>query len=166
MFAPWLLSICMGLAPQNPPVLKPLPQTSVLALQLLLEDERRAEALYAAVMAKQGELRPFSNIIEAERRHQGALEALFETHGLAIPPNPWKSKRAIAPDTFRAACEAGAQAEVENVALYDRLMQTVTEPDLLEVFERLRWASQERHLPAFRRHLGRQPGRQGGAGCR
>jgi hypothetical protein len=38
------------------------------------------------------------------------------------------------------------------VALYDRLMKTVKEPDLLEVFERLRWASQERHLPAFRRH--------------
>jgi len=155
MFTPFLLSAFVAFAPQATAPPKPLPKASVEALQLLLEDERRAEALYAAVLQKHGDVRPFSNIIEAERRHQGALEGLFETYGLKVPANPWKDKPAAAPDTFRAACEAGAQAEVENVALYDRLMKTVTEPDLLQVFERLRWASQERHLPAFQRHVGR-----------
>ncbi len=146
-----LLSTLLSAAPGSA---KPLPKASVEALHLLLKDERRAEALYAAVIAKHGEIRPFSNIIEAERRHQAALESLFEAHGLAIPVNPWNLKKAISPDTFAAACMAGAKAEEENVALYDRLMKTVTEADLLEVFEHLRWASQERHLPAFRRHAG------------
>lgn len=151
MLMPILLSTLLSAAPGSA---KPLPKASVEALYLLLEDERRAEALYAAVIAKHGEIRPFSNIIEAERRHQAALESLFEAHGLAIPDNPWSLKKAIYPDTFAAACVAGAKVSEENVALYDRLMETVTEADLLEVFEHLRWASRERHLPAFRRHAG------------
>ncbi|MFZ1375967.1 MAG: hypothetical protein WAS25_05170 [Geothrix sp.] len=137
------------------PSTQPLSKGSVEALQLVLEDERRAEALYAAVLLKHGEVRPFSNIIEAERRHQCALENLFTAHGLSVPPNPWKDRKVEAPSTFRAACEAGITAEIENVSLYDRLMKTVTERDLIEVFERLRWASQERHLPALRRQVGR-----------
>lgn len=151
MIMPLFFSVALATTPQT----TPLPQKSVEALGVLLEDERRAEALYAAVIAKHGDVRPFSNIIEAERRHQVALECLFESHGLPVPANPWKSKQAQAPVTLAGAFEAGVQAEVENVALYDRLMKTVTEPDLLEVFKRLRWASQERHLVAFRRHLGR-----------
>jgi hypothetical protein len=155
MLAPFILSAFVALAPQAAVPAKPLPKASVEALQLLLQDERRAEALYAAVIQEHGEVRPFSNIIEAERRHQNALEGLFEAHGLPVPPNPWKDKKAEFSGTFNAACQAGIRAEEENVALYDRLMKTVQEPDLLEVFERLRWASQERHLPAFRRHLDR-----------
>jgi len=155
MFTPLLVTSLLALAPPSPPPAKPLPAASVEALRILLEDERRAEALYAAVMRKYGEVRPFSNIIEAERRHQGALESLFEAHGLKVPANPWQGKNIPVPDTFRGACEAGVEAEIENVALYDRLMRTVKETDLLEVFEKLRWASQERHLPAFQRHAGR-----------
>jgi len=152
VFAPFILSAFVAVAHQANAPAKPLSKASVEALQLLLQDERRAEALYAAVIQKHGEVRPFSNIIEAERRHQYALENLLETHELTVPANPWKEKTVVAPATFKAACEAGVQAEIENVALYDRLMNTVKEPDLLEVFERLRWASQERHLPAFRKH--------------
>lgn len=155
MLAPSILSAFVMVTPQANEPVKPLPKASVEALQFLLQDERRAEALYAAVIQKHGEVRPFSNIIEAERRHQGALEELFEIHALPVPPNPWKDKKAESPGTFNAACQAGVKAEEENVALYDRLMKTVQESDLLEVFERLRWASQERHLPAFRRHLKR-----------
>ena len=43
--------------------------TDVEALQLALEDEYRAEAMYEAVIEDFGEVRPFINIIEAERRH-------------------------------------------------------------------------------------------------
>lgn len=139
----------------GPPQVSPLPRASVEALQILYEDECRAEALYAAVIAKHGEVRPFINIIEAERRHQDALLSLYKDHHLPVPMNPWKDKTVKAPDAFKASCEAGITAEEENVALYDRLLPTVREPDLLEVFKHLRWASQERHLPAFRRHAAR-----------
>jgi rubrerythrin len=132
----------------------PLPAASQAALRALLEDERRAEAFYAAVIARHGEVRPFSRIIEAERRHQQALEALFEAHGLPVPPNPWNGTTVPVPASFKGACAAGAQAERDNVALYDRHLKAVSEEDLRCVFERLRWASQERHLPAFLRFTG------------
>jgi rubrerythrin len=160
-FAPIFLSAALAATP--PTASSPssttkgqaLPRASIEALHLALEDERRAEAFYAAVIQKQGEVRPFSNIIEAERRHQCALENLYKTHGLPIPPNPWKDKKVDVPATFEACCEAGATAEIENVSLYDRLLKTVSEPEVRAVFEQLRWASRERHLPAFRRHSGR-----------
>ena len=40
-----------------------------------LDDEYRAEAIYDAVMQKFGEVRPFINIIEAERRHAAMAKA-------------------------------------------------------------------------------------------
>jgi len=155
MLTPFILSAFVVVAPQTAAPVKSLPKASLEAIQLLLQDEQRAEALYAAVIQKHRGRCPFSNIIEAERCHQGALEGLLESYGLPVPANPWKDRKVEVPATFKAACEAGVQAEIENVALYDRLMKTVKEPDLLEVFERLRWASQERHLPAFRRHAER-----------
>jgi hypothetical protein len=51
----------------------------------------------------------------------------------------------------REACEAGIAAEVANAALYERLLTATRRPDILTVFQRLREASQQRHLPAFRR---------------
>jgi hypothetical protein len=54
------------------------------------------------------------------------------------------------------ACEAGIKAEIENAGLYDRLMRMTTRPDILRVFQRLEWASRERHLPPFRRCAGRR----------
>jgi hypothetical protein len=38
-----------------------------------LDDEYKAEATYAAVITRFGPVRPFINIVEAERRHAGAL---------------------------------------------------------------------------------------------
>ncbi len=150
-----MLTVFMSLGllaapPQAAPA--PYPPATVEAIHVLLEDERRAEALYAAVLQRHGDVRPFSRIIEAERRHQGALEGLLTARGLPVPPNPWGARPVKAPATLLEANREGARAEAENVALYDRLLKTVREPEVVEVFERLRWASQERHLPAFRRH--------------
>jgi len=52
---------------------------------------------------------------------------------------------------IHAACEAGVQAEIDNAALYDRLLNSTQRPDILTVFQALRSASQDRHLPAFQR---------------
>jgi rubrerythrin len=60
---------------------------------------------------------------------------------------------------MREACQAGVDAEIANVALYDRLMQNTSRQDILAVFENLRRASQERHLPALRRCAERGAGR-------
>lgn len=129
------------------------------ALAEALDDERHAIAFYDAVMAEHGTRRPFSNIVQAERRHANAVLAQYERLGLEVPADCWRDAEIEVPATFRDACRASAEAEVRNVAIYDRIIAVATDPTLgdpevARVFERLRWASQERHLPAFRRCSG------------
>lgn len=120
-----------------------------------LDDERKAEATYAAVIAKFGRVRPFSNIIEAEQRHSAALERQIEPLGIDVPPNPWAGK-VTAPTSLAKACESAVQGEIENIALYDRLIPMIADPKVREVLERLQAASRDRHLPAFRRCFERE----------
>ena len=135
--------------------------TSKLANILLdaLEDERKAEATYAAVIEKFGPVRPFSNIIEDEQRHAAALERQLARLGIDVPPDPWTGKVA-APASLAQACESAVQGEIENIALYDRLIPMVDDPAARQVMENLQAASRERHLPAFRQCLERERDRR------
>jgi rubrerythrin len=135
--------------------------TSKLANILLdaLEDERKAEATYAAVIEKFGPVRPFSNIIEAEQRHAAALERQLARLGIDVPPNAWTGK-VTAPASLAQACESAVQGEVENIALYDRLIPMIEDPAARQVMENLQAASRERHLPAFKRCLERERDRR------
>lgn len=125
-----------------------------------LDDERKAEATYAAVIEKLGLVRPFSNIISAEGRHSRAIEKQMARLGLEIPENEWEGK-GRAPASLAAACEMAVQAEIDNIALYDRLIPQIHDPAVRQVFENLQDASRSNHLPAFRRCLGRESGKGG-----
>ncbi|HYA38555.1 MAG TPA: DUF2202 domain-containing protein [Candidatus Methylomirabilis sp.] len=139
-----------------------LNETEVRALHQALDDEYRAWATYDQVIADFGEVPPFSNIREAEARHIEALRALFLRYRLAMPANPWPGKSMRYAD-LQAACEGAVAAEIENAALYGRLLASTQRPDILTVFRNLHEASQERHLPAFRRCVERGAGGGGGA---
>jgi hypothetical protein len=132
-----------------------LQNTEVRALEEALDDEYRAWSTYGQVIADFGDIRPFNNIREAEGRHIQALLALFARYGVVVPPNPWAGKVARYA-SVREACEAGVAAEIENGALYERILAATQRPDLLAVFRNLQEASQQRHLPAFRRCAGRR----------
>lgn len=138
-----------------------LNETERHALLEALDDEYRAWATYDQVIRDFGPERPFIRIVEAEARHIDALRSLLQRYGLAVPENPWPGRVARFRSS-REACEAGVAAEIENVALYERLVQSTRRADILATFENLRRASQERHLPAFRRALTRGEGRGGG----
>jgi len=128
------------------------------ALDEALEDEYRARATYRAVLEAFGDVRPFNRIVESEGRHIGALSRLYEKYGIRMPEDRWHG-RVGAPDSLAEACRAGVEGEIENRALYDRLMREISDhPDVVATFERLRSASQERHLPAFERGLARAQG--------
>jgi hypothetical protein len=130
------------------------------ALEAALDDEYKSHATYAQVIRDFGPIRPFINIVDAEARHVAALLAIFDNHGLAAPSDRWtNSVPRFA--SVHAACVASIQGEIENIALYDRVLASTRRPDLLTVYEALRAASQERHLPAFRRCAERGP--RGGA---
>ncbi len=130
------------------------------AVLLALDDERQARATYAAVLQRYGPVRPFSNVIEAEKRHIAALEAVLRRYGCVVPCDPYiegtKSIEAVAA-SVADACRNAVAAEIENDRLYrERLIPAVSAfPDIVAVFERLAAASRERHLPAFKRRAGR-----------
>lgn len=120
-----------------------------------LEDERKAEATYAAVIEKFGEVRPFINIIDAERRHSAAIERQMTRLGFAIPANHWEGK-GEAPATLVEACSMAVEAEIKNIALYDRLLPAIADDVVRQVLQNLQDASRDNHLPAFRRCLERE----------
>lgn len=128
-----------------------------------LDDERKAEATYGAVIEKFGPVRPFVRIIEAERRHAAALERQMLRLGITMPTNTWSGK-GVAPASLAKACEEAITAEIENIALYDRLLPSVADQQVLRVLTNLQAASRDRHLPAFRRWLERDTGSAGRSG--
>lgn len=135
------------------------------ALLTALDDEYRAEATYQAVIDRFGEVRPFINIIQAEQRHAQMVIAQMQRVGMKVPENHHLGN-IDAPDSLLQACETGIEAEIENVALYDRILPTIEDPSIRATLERLQAASRDRHLPAFERCVARggTPGRGRGGG--
>jgi rubrerythrin len=162
-------------APQEDPA-----TTTEQALLLALEDERHAEAIYRAVLARHGDVRPFAHIVQAEVRHQQYLLNLLGSYAIAVPDNPWAGdagKEIPVADTLKDACREAMEAEKANIALYDDLLAELEDSQVRQVFERLQSASQDHHLRAFERcaegrmgpgrGMGRGQGRagMGGGGC-
>ncbi|QCS50186.1 DUF2202 domain-containing protein [Picosynechococcus sp. PCC 11901] len=125
-----------------------------IALNEALQDEYKACETYHVVIEKFGAVRPFINIIEAEKRHIRALLPLFRKYQLPIPINPWVNK-IPAPATLHEACLAGVQAEIENGEMYKKLL-ALSEgyDDVQRVFRNLQRASQQNHLRTFQRAAG------------
>lgn len=121
-----------------------------------LDDEYHAEAVYAATLATFGDVRPFSNIIEAERKHQTALLEILESYGVPVAANAYltgEKPLGALPASLQEVCEIGAAAEVENARLYDEdlIPAAADYADIVAVFTNLRDASVNNHLPAFQR---------------
>jgi hypothetical protein len=134
-----------------------LHDVEVNALSETLDDEYKSRETYAQVIRDFGEVRPFINIVEAEARHASALLVLFEKYGVSPPANRWAGN---APrfSTIHDACIASVDGEIANVALYDRALKSTRRPDIIAVYNALRSASQDRHLPAFQRCAQRPSG--------
>lgn len=136
------------------PTTSPTPGTPAAAAWEALvgpQGEYAAAAAYEAVIERYGNVEPYVSIHRAELMHVAALVRQLERMGVSPPPNPWTG-RIPAPDSLQAAARAWADGEVANIALYDRLL-TRTDGDtaLARVFTNLRRASEQSHLPLFRR---------------
>ena len=131
----------------NPTMLN---ESEVVSLKEALDDEYRSYETYAQVVRDFGSVRPFINIVDAEARHISALLTLFEAYNVVAPANRWMGQVSRF-STLEEACAKSAQGEIDNVAIYDRALLTTQRPDILAVYHALRAASQDRHLPAFRR---------------
>jgi hypothetical protein len=121
-------------------------------LTYAIQDERIAQAEYQAIIGRLGSVRPFSNIVRAEATHIGYLEDLFTAHKITVPADTTPARQA--PRDLAAALEAGRQAEIDNIAMYDRFLARQLPADVRQVFEQLKAASQN-HLRAFTANPGR-----------
>jgi hypothetical protein len=152
--------LLLGLLAAPPAWSQTLTPEAEAALGSALQDERHAEAFYAAVIKEFGQTRPFSNIIDAERQHELMLIGLYETYGVAVPENGYANgtlKAPAVPKTLVEACSIGVEAEIANRELYDRqlLPAVAAYSDITLVMQRLRDASENNHLPAFQRCVSR-----------
>jgi len=116
-------------------------------LNYAIQDEYLARKEYELIMDEYGEQRPFSNIILAEENHIIWLKELFEAYGYTIPADN-AIDYAVLPASLEEAFDAGVQAEVDNIAMYEKFMQSDLPDDVLSVFTELRDASQN-HLASF-----------------
>jgi hypothetical protein len=131
----------------------PLGDAVKAAVEEALRDELRGEAMYARVLKDHGDVRPFSNVTRAERRHAAFLEDVLKARGLAVPAPQAGDVPAYA--TVREACAAAVAFEAQNVALYDRLLAAGPLPDdVKRAFDHNRMASLDHHKPAFERCSG------------
>lgn len=131
----------------------------VKALSFQVEEERMARELYTAFAAK-WDVRQFTNIRQAEARHEESLRQIAARAGLALPAMPAAK---FADSTIQQrfdvllaqglrspadALKAGIAVEQQDLADLRQLLQSVKNPALRETAERLATAS-ERHLAAF-----------------
>jgi hypothetical protein len=122
------------------------------------QDEYLARGEYVAIMNKFGVMRPFSNIMRAEENHLAWLKDAFAAFKLSFPVDG-SGAYIQAPATLLDAYKAGVQAEIDNIAMYDRflstaLIQSPENKDLQVLFNNLKSAS-ENHLRAFQNQLAR-----------
>lgn len=127
--------------------LGPLSEAEIEALLRAIEEELNAQAIYQSILDTFGDVYPFNGIAASEAQHADALLRLAEKYGVSVP----EFTPGVLPtfESIEQACQAGVAAEIADAALYDELMPSVTHTDILRVFENLKRASLENHLPSF-----------------
>ncbi|WP_187759820.1 ferritin-like domain-containing protein [Thiospirochaeta perfilievii] len=122
-------------------------------LEYAIEDEYLALNEYEALIEKFGPIKPFTNIIESEKTHIAYLKELYSSYNIEIPKVDTTSHLYI-PKNVEEAAKIGVDAEVKNIAMYNKFLKEDLPLDVRNVFEFLKKAS-ENHLKAFRRQLER-----------
>ena len=128
-----------------------------IMLEYAIQDEYLALTEYEMLMDKFGLNRPYSNIAESEKTHIRYLEAIYKDYNMDIPEVDATNHLYI-PEDLSEAAQIGVQAEIQNIAMYEKFLKEDLPSDIREVFEFLKRAS-ENHLRAFQRQLERPQGR-------
>ena len=119
-----------------------------------IQDEYLARAEYALIMKEYGVIRPFSNIIRAERLHISWVSDSLEKYGFTIPKDV-SQDHVVLPPTMKTALEMGVQAEIDNIEMYEKFLARPDLPaDIRALFLELQRGSRN-HLRAFQNNLRR-----------
>jgi hypothetical protein len=125
-------------------------------LRWAAEDEYLARGEYAAIMAKFGSQRPYSNIMAAEEQHLSWLKTEYQSRNLPFPADG-SAAYIVLPKDLKAAAQAGVDAEISNIAMYKAFLarpelSAPANASVKTLFEQLMRAS-ENHLRSFRNQL-------------
>ncbi len=154
--AAWAGNVPYGAAAAELAIAKGSPLAINDMLRWAAEDEYLARGEYVAIMQKFGTMRPYSNIMAAEEQHLSWLRAEYQNRGLPFPADG-SSASIVIPGDLKAAAQAGVDAEIGNIAMYEAFL---AQPELAKsqnagakaLFEQLKRAS-ENHLRAFQTQL-------------
>lgn len=127
-------------------------------LAYAIQDEYLARAEYIAIQRQYGTQRPFSNIQRSEENHIAWLVEAYGEYKLPVPKDE-ADRYVKIPVSLKEAFQTGVDAEIANIAMYDRFLAhpLLARPEnaaLRDLFTRLRDASKN-HLQAFRTGLSR-----------
>ncbi|NMD38742.1 MAG: DUF2202 domain-containing protein, partial [Christensenellaceae bacterium] len=123
-------------------------------LQYAYQDELNAQALYNAFIEKFGSSRPTSNIVVAEGRHAEAIKTVYNKLNIAVPE--LKAAEVTVADTIAEAYKQEIQAEIDNIAMYEKFLAQGNLPEEVKtLFEYLK-AGSENHLNSYERAYTRE----------
>lgn len=122
-------------------------------LNYALEDEYLARSKYTVIIKEYGNIRPFSNIIQAELRHISWITELMKKYNYPVPEDDFY-QYTVLPVSFKTSLETGMQAEIDNIDMYNSFLKQKLPGDVRDLFQELRNASKN-HLRAFRNKLKR-----------
>ena len=127
---------------------EPLSDTESNLLQEAILEEFGAYNLYQYIAENYYDMKPFKSIMQSELKHIDTLIRQAEKYNVPVPENPGLESEPVF-ENLEDACQAGVDAELADAALYDKLLPSIAQSDIIRVFNNLKDASLNNHLPAF-----------------
>lgn len=118
-------------------------------LMYAVQDEYLAHGEYMAIMDKFGRSNPYANIARSEETHLAMLEKIFVSYNLEFPADS-SADHLLIPDSLLSAAKTGVQAEIDNIAMYEKFLTYDLPDGIADVFTALMKGS-ESHLLAFQK---------------
>ena len=120
-------------------------------LTYAVQDEYLARGEYLAIMDEFGEQKPYSNIVRSEESHLELLREVYQSFNLTFPEDI-SASYIIVPQDLLEAAKTGVQAEIDNIAMYEKFLSYNLPENVSQVFEALKKGS-DSHLLAFEKQV-------------
>ena len=122
-------------------------------LAFAVQDEYIARLEYQEIMTAFGVQSPYANIMRSEESHLELLRGIYASRGEEFPADT-AADHLVLPTSLLEAAQNGVQAEIDNIAMYDRFLTYDLPADVAAVFTELRNGSVN-HQSAFQSQVDR-----------
>lgn len=125
--------------------------TVVDMLTYALQDEYLAHGEYQAIIDKFGSQKPYSNIILSEETHISYLREIYKSYNIEFPSDSSETNIVI-PNNLLEAAQTGVQAEIDNIAMYEKFLTYDLPDSVRDIFIILKDGSKN-HLNSFQKQV-------------